>query len=165
MDNRVKPTTQIIGVKANQLLHELAVENGVSAKFLIPYVLLREARTEATMLDGERLKKRLALIEEVQAELTDLINNPPKEAIFDWDYSTNPKSIYMRVWQTHKRMSQRGNTEEEIHDYCIQRYGIDFPIKETPQRSPKKNPDWAGGGVKAQKIKQARETSRRIEVQ
>lgn len=148
MENRIKPTTQIIGAKANQLLHELARENGVSTKYFVPFMLLREARSEATMLDGERLKKRLALIEDVQTELTLLINNPPREMLSDWDYSTKPKSIYMRVWQAHKRLEGRGASEEEIHKYCIDHYGIDFPVKQMPQRSPKANPEWAGGGAR-----------------
>lgn len=164
-DNRVKPTTQVIGVKANQLLHELAVENGIASRYFLTQVLLREARSEATMLDGERLKARLQLINEVNDELVDLINNPPKDAILDWDYSTNPKSIYMRVWQAHKRLGAQGKSEEEIHNYCIERYGLDYPVKDMPQKTPKNNPEWVGGGVVAQKIKTARETSRKIEVQ
>ena len=152
MDDRIKPTTQIIGIKANQLLTELANENGVAKKYFLSHMLVREARAEATALDGERLKKRLALINEVQDELVDLINNPPQGDVFDWEYSQNPRSIYMKVWQAHKRMASRGVSEEQIHDYCIKRYGLDFPVKETPQKSPKSNPDWVGGGKNARKI-------------
>lgn len=151
-DNRVKPTTQVIGVKANQLLHELAVENGVASRYFLTQVLLREARSEATMLDGERLKARLQLINEVNDELVDLINNPPQGDVFDWEYSNNPRSIYMKVWQAHKRMASRGVDEKQIHEYCIKRYGLDFPVKATPQKTPKSNPNWVGGGKNARKI-------------
>ena len=152
-ENRVAPTTQIIGAKANELLHQLAQENGIATRFFLSQMLIREARSEATMLDGERLKARLQLINEVNDELVDLINNPPKEAIIDWDYSTNPKSIYMRVWTAHKRLAEQGKSAEEIHRYCIDRYGIDYDIKDTPQKTPKANPTWAGGGKNARKIK------------
>lgn len=163
-DNRVKPTTQIIGAKANQLMHELAEENGIATKYFLSHIILREARAEATTLSGDRLKKRLQLISEANDELVDLINNPPQAVIVDWDYSTSPKSIYMRVWKAHKRLEAQGKDEKTIHDYCIKRYGIDFPVKASPQKSPKKNPDWVGGGAVSQKIKDAKEISRKIEV-
>lgn len=152
----IKPTTIMLGEKANQLLKALAEENGMLSRYFFTKLIVREARAEATTLSAERLKTRLQLINEVEDELVDIINNPPKEMILDWDYSMNPKSIYMRVWKAHKRLAEQGKTEEEIHEYCIRRYGRDYPVKATPSKSPKTNPEWVGGGVKAEKIKNAR---------
>ena len=161
----IKPTTTIIGEKANRLLKELSAENGLASKFFFTKIIIREARAEATALSGDKLKERLQLIDEVNDELVDLINNPPKEQLADRDFSTNPKSIYMKIWATHKRLAEKGMTEGEIHDYCLDNYGMDFKIKTTPTKSPKRNPDWVGGGRVAQKIKNAKEVSKKIEVQ
>lgn len=161
----IKPTTTIIGEKANRLLKELSAENGLASKFFFTKIIIREARAEATALTGDKLKERLQLIDEVNDELVELINNPPKDQLADRDYSTNPKSIYMKIWATHKRLAEKGMTEGEIHDYCLDNYGMDFKIKTTPTKSPKRNPDWVGGGRVAQKIKNAKEVSKKIEVQ
>lgn len=155
----IKPTTVMLGDKANELLKKLAEENGMLSRYFFTKLIVREARAEATMLDADRLKARLQLIDEVESELVNIINNPPKEMIADWDYSMNPKSIYMRVWKAHKRLAERGWTDEQIHQYCLDRYGRDYPVKITPQKSPKTNPEWVGGGVKAEKIKNARKIS------
>lgn len=157
----IKPTTLFLGEKANRLLKEMSAENGLASKYFFTKVLTREARAEASMLSGDKLKERLALIDEVEDELVDIINNPPKEQLFDVDVSTKPKSIYTKIWTAHKRLTQRGWDEEQIHNYCLDRYGMDIKITECPEKNPKKNPDWVGGGVKAQKIKNAR----KIEVQ
>lgn len=161
----IKPTTVYLGAKANRLLKELSEENGMLSRYFFTKLIVREARAEATTLSGDKLKDRLELISAVEDELVDIINNPPREMVADWDYSMNPKAIYMRVWTAHKRLESQGKTPEEIHEYCLKRYGVDYPVKETPQRSPKSNPDWTGGGKVAEKLKQAKETSRRIEVQ
>lgn len=155
----IQPTTLLLGEKANELLHELARENGLASKYFFTKLIVREARSEATMLTADKLAKRLKLIDEVEDELVGLINNPPKVLVADVEYSTNPKSIYAKVWDTHKRLAKKGKTPEEIHDYCIKRYGIDYDIKETPTKSPKRNPDWVGGGASAEKIKKARKIS------
>lgn len=160
----LKPTTVMLGEKANELLKHLSDENGLASKFFFTKIIIREARAEATMLSSDKMKERLKLIDEVEDELVDIINNPPKELVSDWDYSSNPKSIYMRVWTAHKRLEKRGWSAENIHKYCLERYGRDYDIKSTPTKSPKKNPDWVGGGAVAQKIKDANEVSRKIEV-
>lgn len=160
----IKPTTVYLGDKANKLLKQLAEENGIGSKFFFTKLIIREARAEATTLTADKLKDRLRLIDDVNDELVDIINNPPKELVFDWDYSKNPKSIYMKVWAAHKRLAKRGWGAEEIHSYCIERYGMDINIKETPTKTPKRNPEWVGGGTKAQKIKKAKEASNRIEI-
>lgn len=161
----LKPTTLYLGEKANRLLKELANENGLASRFFFTKIIIREARAEATTLTADKLKERLQLIDEVNDELVDLINNPPKTMLADKDFSTNPKSIYAKVWDAHRRLARRGMSKEEIHDYCLTRYGIDYDIKDTPTKSPKRNPDWVGGGAVASKIKEAKETSRKIEVQ
>lgn len=161
----IKPTTLLIGEKANELLKKLAEENGLASRFFYTKLIVREARAEATTLTADKLKERLKLIDEVNDELVEIINNPPKEMLADWDYSTNPKSIYMRVWDAHRRLAKKGYSEEEIHSYCLERYGLDYPIKATPTKSPKRNPEWVGGGASAEKIKKAKEASRKIEVQ
>ena len=160
----IQPTTLLLGEKANKLLKELASENGMASRFFFTKIIIREARAEATTLTADRLKERLKLIDEVNDELVDLINNPPKVQLGDKDYSTKPKSIYAKIWSAHKRMEKQGLSEAEIHDYCLTNYGMDFKIKETPTKSPKRNPDWVGGGKVAQKIKKAKEVSRKIEV-
>lgn len=141
----IKPTTIFLGEKANQLFKELAVENGMASRFFFTKIILREARAEASMLTADKLEERLKLINEAEDELVDLINNPPKAEMIDYDYSTRPKSIYMKVWAAHKRLKERGWGEEEIRDYCLTRYGYDRPIKDEPQKTPKKNPNWKGG--------------------
>ena len=160
----IQPTTIMLGKKANRLLKELANENDMPSRFFFTKVLVREAKAEATMLTADKLKERLQLIDEVNDELVEIINNPPKEQMADRDFSRRPKSIYMKIWSAHKRLSERGWGEEEIHDYCLTNYGMDFKIKETPTKSPKSNPDWVGGGKVAQKIKQANKVSRKIKV-
>lgn len=147
----LKPTTLMLGEKANELLKQLAGENGIASRYFFTKIIIREARAEASTLSGDRLKARLKLIDDVADELVDIINNPPKEAIADWDYSTDPKSIYMRVWAAHKRLAKKGLSEAEIHDYCLDHYGLDYEIKETPTKTPKNNPDWVGGGTNAKK--------------
>lgn len=142
----IQPTTLFLGEKANKLLKMLAVENGLASRYFFTKLIIREARSEVAMLSADKMKERLALIEEVNDELVDLINNPPKELLADTDFSTRPKSIYCKIWQTHKRMEKNGATPEDIHDYCISRYGMDFDIKKTPTKNPKRNPDWRGGG-------------------
>lgn len=158
----IKPTTVILGEKANELLHKLARENEIASKYFFTKIIIREARAEASTLTADKLKERLQLIEEVSDELVDLINNPPKEVIADWEYSTKPKSIYMKIWQAHKRLSKRGWSEESIHAYCLDRYGQDFKVKPTPQKTPKNNPEWVGGGTKAQKIREANAVSEEL---
>ena len=74
----LKPTTLYLGEKANQLLKELAEENSMASKFFFTKIIIREARAEATGLTADKLKARLKLIDEVNDELVDLINNPPK---------------------------------------------------------------------------------------
>lgn len=161
----LKPTTLYLGEKANKLLKEMSAENGLTSKFFFTKIIIREARAEATGLAGDKLKERLRLIEDVNDELVDIINNPPKGQLADRDFSMKPKSIYMKIWATHKRLAERGLSEEEIHNYCLDNYGMDFKIKNTPTKSPKRNPEWVGGGVKAEKIKKAKEESRKIEVE
>ena len=161
----LKPTTVMLGEKANELLKHLSDENGLASKYFFTKIIIREARAEATMLSQDKMKERLELISAVEDELVDIINNPPKELVSDWDYSSNPKSIYMRVWTAHRRLEKRGWSAENIHKYCMERYGRDYDIKPTPTKSPKNNPDWVGGGVVAQKIKDANAVSKRIEVQ
>ena len=138
MDNKLKPTTIYLGSKANQLFHRLAEENGVATRYFFTKMIVREARSEATTLSGDKIKERLKLIDEVNDELVDIINNPPKGLLADRDYSMEPHSIYMRVWDAHKRLAKKGKTEEEIHEYCIERYGLDYPIKPTPNKAPRK---------------------------
>lgn len=160
----LKPTTLYLGEKANQLLKELAEENNMSPKFFFTKIIIREARAEATGLTADKLKERLELIDEVNDELVDLINNPPKAQLAEREYSTEPKKIYAKIWEAHRRLKKQGYTEEAIHDYCLDMYGMDLKIKKTPTKSPKRNPDWVGGGPVAEKIKKAKETSRKIEV-
>lgn len=160
----LKPTTLMLGEKANKLLKQLSADNGMASKYFFTKIIVREARAEATTLTADKLKARLQLITEVEDELVDIINNPPKELIADWDYSMNPKSIYMRVWSAHRRLEKRGWSAEDIHAYCIEHYGRDYKIKSTPTKSPKNNPEWVGGGVVAQKVKDANKVSRKIEV-
>lgn len=160
----LKPTTLMLGEKANKLLKQLSADNGMASKYFFTKIIVREARAEATTLTADKLKARLQLIAEVEDELVDIINNPPKELIADWDYSMNPKSIYMRVWSAHRRLEKRGWSAEDIHAYCIEHYGRDYKIKSTPTKSPKNNPEWVGGGVVAQKVKDANKVSRKIEV-
>lgn len=160
----IKPTTLMLGEKANKLLKLLSADNGMASKYFFTKIIVREARAEATALTADKLKERLKLIDEVEDELVDIINNPPKELVADWDYSMNPKSIYMRVWSAHKRLEKKGWSEEDIHAYCVENYGRDYNIKSTPTKTPKSNPDWVGGGVVAFKLKQAKEVSKKIEV-
>lgn len=160
----IKPTTLFLGEKANELLHALARENGMASRFFFTKIIVREARTEATMLASDKLKERLRLIDDVNDELNQLIANPPKEQLADRECSTNPKRIYQKIWEAHRRLKKRGLSEEEIHDYCIGRYGMDVNINKTPSKNPKRNPDWVGGGKVSQKIKEARETSKRLRI-
>lgn len=156
----LKPTTLYLGERAKQLLKELARENGMSTKYFFTKIILREARNEAASLSAEKLKRRLVLIDEVNDELMDYIKNPPKTQIDNREYSTNPRAVYMKVWKAHERLGIKGWSEEEIHDYCMEMYGIDYPVKRTPTKSPKRNPDWVGGGAYAKKIKEAKEASK-----
>lgn len=161
----IKPTTLFLGDKANQLLKELAEENSMSPKFFFTKIIIREARSEATGLTADKLKARLQLIDEVNDELVDLINNPPKAQLAEREYSTEPKKIYAKIWEAHRRLEKQGYTDEAIHNYCLDMYGMDYKIKRTPTKSPKRNPDWVGGGKVAEKIKQAQKVSRKIEVE
>ncbi len=161
----LKPTTLFLGEKAHQLFSELAKENQMSRKFFLTKIIVREARAEATGLRADKLKARLQLIDEVNDELIDAINNPPKTQLADREYSTDPKRIYQKIWEAHRRLKKRGMDEEYIHNYCLDMYGMDFKIKKTPTKNPKRNPDWVGGGPVAQKIKDAQEVSRKIEVE
>lgn len=161
----IQPTTLYLGEKANQLLKELSEENNMASRYFFTKVLIREARSEATMLTAEKLKARLQLIDEVNDELVELINNPPKFQLADRDYSADPKRIYQRIWEAHRRLKAQGKSDADIHDYCLTQYGMDFKIKKTPTKSPKRNPDWVGGGPVAEKIKKAKEVSRKIEVE
>lgn len=161
----LKPTTLFLGAKAYQLFSELAKENQMARKFFLTKIIIREARAEATGLTADKLKARLQLIDEVNDELVDAINNPPKTQLADREYSTDPKRIYQKIWEAHRRLSARGMDEKAIHDYCLDMYGMDYNIKKTPTKNPKRNPDWVGGGPVAEKIKKAQETSKKIEVQ
>lgn len=163
IDNRIEPTTIYLGKKADQLLKQLAAENGISYKFFFTKMLVREARAEATTLTSDKMKERLALIDSVNDELVELINDPPIEML--GVASTNRKAIYTKIWSAHQRLEQRGWSAEDIHKYCLNRYGLDFAIDKTPTKSPKRNPEWCGGGRVANKIKEARENSRKIEVE
>lgn len=156
--------TITLGDKADKLIRELAAENEMSAKFFFTKIIIREARRELPMLEADRLKERIKLIDEVNDELTGARLSPPKGEL-SYSYSERPKSIYTRIWTAHKRLEARGFSEQEIHEYCLDRYGVDFKMKEVPARSPKKNPEWVGGGPVAQKIKEAQEVSRKIKVE
>lgn len=159
----IQPTTLFLGAKASELYHKLAAENGVSRKYFFTQMIIREARSEATMLVADRLKERLALIDEVNNELVDLINNPPKEQLADREYSTKPKVIYAKIWEAHRRLKARGWDEERIHGYCLDRYGMDFKISKTPTKTPKRNPMWTGGGRVAAKLKEKRRLKIEVE--
>ena len=161
----IKPTTLYLGEKANQLLMELAQENDMAARYFFTKIIIREAKSEATALTADKLKARLQLIDEVNEELIDLINNPPQEQLSNYDYSTEPKKVYAKIWEAHRRLKRQGKSEAEIHDYCLARYGMDLKIKKTPTKTPKNNPEWVGGGPVAEKIKKANEVSRKIEVE
>lgn len=160
----LKPTTLFLGEKAHKLLKELAQENEMASRFFFTKIIIREARAEAAGLTSDKLKARLQLIDEVNDELIELINNPPKEQLIDREFSTEPKKVYAKIWEAHRRLKARGQSEADIHDYCLERYGMDYNISETPTKSPKRNPDWVGGGVVAEKIKKAKDASRKIEV-
>lgn len=161
----LKPTTLYIGEKANQLLVELASENEMASRFFFTKIIIREARAEATALTADKLKKRLELIGAVNDELLDIINHPPKTLLADRDFSAAPKTVYTKIWTARKRLSERGWSEEEIHDYCLTRYGLDYKIKPQPQKNPKQNPSWVGGGKVAQKIKKAKAESKGLELE
>lgn len=158
----LKPTTLFLGAKAHQLFSELANENQMARKFFLTKIIIREARAEATGLTADKLKARLQLIDEVNDELVDAINNPPKTQLADREYSTDPKRIYQKIWEAHRRLRKRGMDEEAIHNYCLDMYGMDFKIKKTPTKNPKRNPDWVGGGPVAEKIKEAKEASKEL---
>lgn len=161
----IKPTTLYLGEKANQLLMELAQENDMAARYFFTKIIIRQARSEATILEADKLKERLKLIDEVNDELVELINNPPQEQLTEREVATDPRKVYGKIWEAHRRLKERGMSEAEIHDYCLTRYGMDYNISETPTKSPKRNAEWVGGGPVANKIKQAKEVSRKIEVQ
>lgn len=161
----LEPTTLYLGEKANKLLKELAAENEMASRFFFTKIIIREARNSVAGLRGDKLKERLQLIDEANDELVNIINNAPFYLESVTDENTNPRKIYARIWDTHKRLEKKGLSKLEIHDYCLARYGIDFDIKKTPTKNPKSNPDWVGGGTKAKEIKQARETSRKIEIE
>ena len=161
----LKPTTVYLGEKAKQLLTELSAENDLASRFFFTKIIIREAKAELSALTGDRLKERLQLINEVNDELVELINNTPQMLASENNTSTEPRKVYLKIWRTHRRLEEKGWSKEEIHDYCLTRYGMDFDIKKTPTKTPKNNPDWVGGGAKAKEIKKARETSRKIEVQ
>lgn len=161
----IKPTTILLGEKASQLYKELAIENGIAPKFFFEKLVIREARAEATTLASEKLKERLKLIDEANDELVQMINCPPKAENLGYDYSTKPKTIYAKIWEAHRRLAEKGWGDERIHNYCLARYGMDIDITKNPNTSPKKNPNWVGGGKVAAKIKQAKEASRRLEVE
>lgn len=154
----LKPTTILIGEKADRLLRELAAENGLAAKYFYTKLIVREARAEATTLTADKLKERLQLIEEVNDELVDIINNIPQSFAKE-SASTSPKASYSKLWEAHRRLEKKGMSELEIHEYCLARYGMDIPAKKTPSKSPKKNPEWVGGGKVASKIKAAKKIS------
>lgn len=165
-----RQTTLCLGEKATRLFEELAQENEMATRYFFTKIIIREARAEATMLTADRLKERLKLIDEVNDELVDLINNPPKYQLATHEYSTDPKRVYQRVWEAHRRLKKRGWRDADIHDYCLTQYGLDYDISKTPTKNPKRNPDWVGGGKVAEKIRKAKEESeklkggRRIEV-
>lgn len=155
----IKPTTIMLGEKANKLLKALAAENGIASRYFFTKIITREARAEVATLVADKMKERVALINEVEDELVEIINNPPQEQMADRDFSHKPKSIYAKIWAAHKRLAERGMEEEEIHEYCLSRYGMDIDIKATPSRTPKNNPNWAGGGIHSKKYKQANKVS------
>lgn len=161
----LKPTTFFIGEKAQRLFKMMSAENKMGSRLFFTKLLIREARAEATALPADKLKERLALIEEVNDELIYLINNPPKTILADREYTHNPKRVYQKIWEAHRRLKGRGFSEKEIHEYCLDMYGLDIDPQKTPTKSPKRNPNWVGGGPVAQKIKQARENSKGIEVE
>ena len=159
----LKPTTIYLGEKASKLLKELSAENEMASRFFFTKIIIREAKAEVSALAGDKLKERLRLINEVNDELQEIIVKAPHEMV-GAEVSTDPRKVYKKIWDTHKRLEKRGWSEGEIHDYCLTRYGMDFDIKKTPTKTPKNNPEWVGGGANAEKIKEARETSRKIEV-
>lgn len=158
-ESRLEPFSLPLGKKAVELLKQLAGENEMAAKYFYTKIIIREARSEAAGLTADRLKERLRLIDEANDELIELINNPPKNELQDREYSTNPKRIYQRLWEAHRRLKKRGVSEAAIHDYCLTRFGMDISPKKTPSKNPKLNPEWVGGGRVAAKIKQARKIS------
>lgn len=155
----LKPTTIFLGEKANQLLHELARENGLESRYFFTKLIIRDAQTEATALTADRLKERLELIRDVNDELTYIINNPPKSELADKDYSMEPRNIYRKIWIAKKRLAERGWSEEAIRAECLKRYGMDIDFTPTPKRNPKRNPNWTGGGRVAAKLKEAKRVS------
>ena len=161
----IQPTTLFLGEKASQLLKELAADNDMASRYFFTKIIIREAKAEAAALTSDRLEARLKLIDEVSDELADLISNPPQDQLNSYEYSTEPKKIYAKIWEAHRRLKRKGWGEAEIHDYCLTRYGMDIKIKKTPTKNPKQNPEWVGGGPVAGKIKKAKEVSRKIEVE
>lgn len=124
----LKPTTIFLGEKAAHLLKLLAQENGMAYEHFFTKLILREARAEASMLSLDKLEERLKLIDEVADEQAYIVGNPTIEKATHHP-TTNPKSVYYKVWVMRERLKRKGWVEEEIHKYCMRRYGYDIKVK------------------------------------
>lgn len=140
-DSRVNPITFFLGNNALKLYKKLAGENSIDPLFFLIKLLVREGRAEATTLTGDKLKERLELIDKVNDELVDLINNPPKGYLVK-TYVDTPRATYSRVWAARKRLASRGWSEEDIHNYCLSNYGVDYNFKKTPKKNPTQYENW-----------------------
>lgn len=125
----LKPTTIFLGEKAAHLLHLMAGENGMAYEHFFTKLIIREARAEASMLSLDKLEERLKLIDEVADEQAYIVSNPTIEKATHKSPTTNPKSVYYKVWVMRERLKKKGWGEEEIHKYCMRRYGYDLKVK------------------------------------
>lgn len=136
----LKPTTILLGEKAAHLLKLLAQENGMAYEHFFTKMIIREARAEASMLSLDKLEERVKLIDEVADEQAYIVGNPTIEKTTHTPTS-NPKSIYYKVWVMRERLKKRGMSEEEIHKYCMKRYGYDLTIKKRIKVEDKSKPE------------------------
>lgn len=128
-----------VGEKAYQLYCQIAGDAGVPVRYMLPKILIREGEASAAALPADRLKERIALIEEVREELSRLMwTSEGKQA-------GTPRQMYTRIWAFKKYLRSQGWNEDQIHYKTLAKYGVDIEMKRQPQKN--NNPTGRKGKV------------------
>lgn len=127
-----------VGEKAYELYCQIAGDSGVPVRYMLPKLLIREGEASAAALPANKLKERIALIEEVREEMSREMWAENREG--------TPRQIYGRIWAFKKYLRSQGFSEEQIHYRTLAKYGTDIEMK----RQPQKNNNPTGRKVKIQ---------------
>lgn len=128
-----------MGENTKKLYQEVAKDENINPEYLFHRMLVDRAEDGLAALPMDKMKDRVGLIQESNREKRTAVAKASRRVKVD-------RHSYQVIWQWKKRLKERGYTDQQIHNMCIEKYGIDYETKPTPSKNPRLNPKWKGGG-------------------